>query len=247
MQLHSLIFRYKMRSFSEWIHYDNKRAQSHWYFLQKMRRNTIPTEIFGVTVDGGGGVDTWDKQDTSPHFPDRRHLLPWWGLGNVKPGCRQWVGRLVVADGTAIISLSHDSQINAWLGITSYEKFVGITLVEMIDRVCLALLAQRPAQLWLDITTSIFPHTSIVGSLREEEFIIRDSGGSTRVRPGAVSQVGRSRRVETGGFQTFLEMKVSLENIEMQVQFSIEWTDGKSCYFNFEQQKWDEKFVLLNF
>ena len=61
----------------------------------------------------------------------------------------------------------------------------------MIDRVWLAWLAlsDPPTQPGLDITTSIFPHAAIVGSLGEEKFIIGDSRGTTRIGARPVCQV----------------------------------------------------------
>ena len=144
------------------------------------------------------GVHTWDKQDNVVTFSSS----PRWG---VKPCCRQWAGG---ADSTTIISFSHDSRITAWLDITSYEKFGGNHLVEMIDRVWLAWLAlsDPPTQPGLDITTSIFPHAAIVGSFGEEKFIIGDSRGTTRIGARPVCQVWRSRGLETWrGLQTLLK------------------------------------------
>ena len=105
---------------------------------------------------------------------------------------------------------------NAWLGITSGQSSVGITLVEMIDRVCLALLAHS-TQLWLNITTSIFPHAPVVGSLGEEELVVGDPGGSAGVGGRPVGEAGGGRGVEAWrGLPTFLKIGFTLRG---------EWTE----------------------
>ena len=98
------------------IHYDNKRAQSHWYFSTKMRRNTIPTKIFGVTVVVMVVVVV---VVVFLHEINRirRHISltdatasPGEGRGASSRVADNGLG---VAVRTTIISLSHDSRINA--------------------------------------------------------------------------------------------------------------------------------------
>jgi len=96
------------------IHYDNKRAQSHWYFSTKMRRNTIPTKIFGVTVVMVVVVVVFLHEINRI----RRHISltdatasPGEGRGASSRVADNGLG--VVAVRTTIISLSHDSRINA--------------------------------------------------------------------------------------------------------------------------------------
>ena len=78
------------------------------FFYKKMRRNTIPTKIFGVTVEA---VFIHEINRI------RRHISltdatssPGEGWGTSSQAADNG---LVVADGTTIISLSHDSRINA--------------------------------------------------------------------------------------------------------------------------------------
>ena len=108
MQLHSLIFIYKTRSFLNEYTTTTSAHNLTGNFLQKMRRNTIPTKIFGVTV-----VAVFIHEINRI----RRHISltdatasPGEGWGASSQAADNG---LVVAVRTTITSLSHDSRVNA--------------------------------------------------------------------------------------------------------------------------------------
>ena len=111
MQLHSLIFIYKTRSFLNEYTTTTSAHNLTGIFLQKMRRNTIPTKIFGVTVVEVVVVFIHEINRIRRHISltdATASLGEGWGASSQAAD-----NGLMVAVRTTITSLSHDSRVNA--------------------------------------------------------------------------------------------------------------------------------------